>query len=122
MNRQFVSDVGVFSAAWKSNKAKDVVSFVKRFEHVLLTDDKDLPAKVLFARIKELCSNVDSKFPKTLPLLVEMSRDQLYGGMQSKISIKPSRRDGSFSDSYWVIMTLIDVKNCFWTREEASNE
>lgn len=122
MKSQFVSDVSVFSAAWKSNKAKDVVSFVKRFEHVLLTDDKELPAKVLFTRIKELCSNVDSKFPKTLPLLVEMSRGQLYGGMQSKISIKPSRRDGSFSDSYWVIMTLIDMKNYFWTRKEASNE
>ena len=122
MNRQFVSDVSVYSAAWKSDKAKDVVSFVKRFEHVLLTDDKDLPAKVLFTRIKELCSNVDSKFPKTLPLLVEMSRDKLYGGMKSNISIKPSRRDGNFSDSYWVIMTLIDVKNSCCPRKEVSNE
>lgn len=122
MKSQFVSDVSVFSAAWKSNKAKDVVSFVKRFEHAILTDDKDLPAIVLFERIKKLCVNIDSKFPKTLPLLVEMSRGQLYGGMQSKISIKPSRRDGSFNDSYWVIMTLIDMKNYFLAREEAGNE
>lgn len=110
---QFVSDVSVFSAAWHSKKAEKLIAFVKRFEHAILTDDKYLPAKDLFVRIKKLCANIDSKFPKTLPLLVEMSRDQLYGGMQSKISIKPSRRDGSFNDSYWVIMTLIDVKNNF---------
>lgn len=52
MKSQFVSDVSVLSAAWKSNKAKDVVSFVKRFEHALLTDDKYLPAKVILSDTK----------------------------------------------------------------------
>lgn len=52
MKSQFVSDVSVLSAAWKSNKAKDVVSSVKRFEHALLTDDKYLPAKVILSDTK----------------------------------------------------------------------
>ena len=110
---QFVSDVSVFSAAWHSKKAEKLIAFVKRYEHALLSNDDSLPSDVLLVKIKKLCDKLDNEFPKTLPLLVEMSRDQLYGGMQSKISIKPSRRDGSFSDSYWVIMTLIDVKNNF---------
>ena len=113
MKRQFVSDAGVYSAAWKSKKAEDLVALVKRYEHALLCDAEDLPAKTLSAKIEKLCSKLDKKFPRTMPLLVEHSRHVLYGGKQSKISVKPARRDGGFNDSYWVILTLIDVKTDF---------
>lgn len=110
---QFVSDVSVLSAAWHSKKAEKLIAFVKRYEHALLSNDDSLPSDVLLVKIKKLCDKLDNEFPKTLPLLVDVYRGNLYGGRQSKISVKPSRRDGSFSDSYWVIVTLIDVKNNF---------
>lgn len=110
---QFVSDVGVFPAAWHSKKAEKLIAFVKRYEHALLSNDDSLPSDVLLVKIKKLCDKLDNEFPKTLPLLVDVHRGNLYGGRQSQISVKPSRRDGSFSDSYWVIVTLIDVKNNF---------
>ena len=110
---QFVSDVSVFSAAWHSKKAEKLIAFVKRYEHALISNDDSLPSDVLLVKIKKLCDKLDNEFPKTLPLLVDVCRGNLYGGRQSKISVKPSRRDGSFSDSYWVVVTLIDVKNNF---------
>lgn len=113
MNRQFVSEVGVFSAAWHSKKAEGLIAFVKRYEHAIVSDMGNLPDKALLLKVQKLCAELDKKFPKTQPLIVERSRDDLYGGKMSKISVKPSRRDGSFSDSYWVIMTLIDVKHEF---------
>ena len=117
MNSQFVSDVGVFSIAWNSKKAESLVSFVKRFEHALLHGHKE-PARALYEKIKALCTKLDEKFPRTNPLIVEISRHQLYGGMQTKVSVKPSRRDGMFSDSYWIIITCIDVKSEFDFNQE----
>lgn len=113
MKRQFVSDVGVFSIAYHAKKAEDLIALVKSYEHSIVSDKGNLPDKVLFLKVQKLCATLDKKFPRTMPLLVERSRHNLYGGMMSKISVKPSRRDGSFSDSYWVIMTLIDVKHEF---------
>lgn len=113
MKRQFVSDVGIFSAAWHSKKAEDLIAFVKSYEHSIVSDKGNLPDKVLFLKVQKRCAALDKKFPRTMPLLVEHSRHKMYGGMVSKISVKPSRRDGSFSDSYWVIITLIDVKHDF---------
>ena len=122
MKYQFVSDVSVFSAAWHSKKAEKLIAFVKRYEHALLSNDDSLPVAVLSVKIKKLCYKLDKEFPKTLPLLVDVSRDKLYRGKQSKISVKPSRRDGSFSDSYWIIVTLIDVKNNFDLSNDATKE
>ena len=113
MKRQFVSDVGVFSIAYHAKKAEDLIAFFKRYEHSIVSDKGNLPAKVLFLKVQKLCATLDKKFPRTIPLLVEHSRHKLYGGIMSKISVKPSRRDGSFSDRYWVIITLIDVKHDF---------
>lgn len=113
MKRQFVSDVSIFSAAWHSKKAEDLIAFVKSYEHSIVSDKGNLPDKVLFLKVQKRCEALDKKFPRTMPLLVEHSRHKLYGGMMSKISVKPPRRDGSFSDSYWVIITLIDVKHDF---------
>ena len=113
MKRQFVSEVGVFFIAYHARKAEDLIALVKSYEHTIVSDKGNLPDKVLFLKVQKLCATLDKKFPRTMPLLVEHSRHKLYGGMMSKISVKPSRRDGSFSDSYWVIMTLIDVKHDF---------
>ena len=112
MKRQFVTEVGVFAIAWKAKKAEALIAFVKRFEHALLQDD-DYPAKVLCVKIRKLCRELDEKFPKTMPLQVDIWRGKEYGGMKSEISVKPTRRDGSFSDSYWVIIRLFDVKTDF---------
>ena len=111
MKRQFVSEVGILSAAWHSKKAEDLIAFVKRYEHALLSDAEELPSTVLTAKISKLCAKLDAKFPKTMHLLVDNWRGKLYNGMHSKVSVKPARRDGSFSDSYWIMITLIDVKN-----------
>lgn len=112
MKRQFVTEVGVFSIAWKAKKAEKLIAFVKRFEHALLQDD-DFPAKVLCVKIQKLCRELDEQFPKTMPLQVDIWRGKEYGGMKSEISVKPTRRDGSFSDSYWVIIRLFEVKTDF---------
>ena len=98
MKRQFVSDVGVFSIAYHARKAEDLIALVKSYEHSIVSDKGNQPDKVLFLKVQKLCATLDKKFPRTMPLLVEHSRHKLYGGMMSKISVKPSRRDGSFSD------------------------
>lgn len=113
MKRQFVSDVVVFSIACHAKKAEELIALVKSYEHALLSADKVQPAEALFLKIKDLCALLDAEFPRTMPLLVEHSRHELNAGVISKISVKPSRRGGGFSDSYWVIMTLIDVKHDF---------
>lgn len=122
MKRQFVSEVGVYSAAWNSKKATDLIAAVKCLEHALLSDDEELPSKAVYQKIYNLCSKLDKVFPKTLPLQVEHSRDKFYGGMRSVISIKPTRRDGSFSDSYWIMIYLIDVKRDFDYTEDPVKE
>ena len=112
MKRQFVYDVAVFSVAYKSKKAERLISFAKRYEHALLQDN-GYPSAVLLKKIQKMCHELDKEFPKTLPMQVDIWRGKEYGGMKTEISIKPTRRDGSFSDSYWVIIRLFDVKTDF---------
>lgn len=110
MKRQFVTEVGVYAIAYKSKKSQSLIALAKRFEHTLLSDDEELPSKTLYQTIKKLCADLDKDFPRTQPLLVEEHRSKCYSGMMTQISIKPARKDGSFSDSYWVMIKLIDVK------------
>lgn len=110
MKRQFVTEVGVFAIAYKSKKSQSLIALAKRFEHTLLSDDEELPSKTLYQAIKKLCADLDKDFPRTQPLLVEEYRSKCYSGMMTQITIKPARKDGSFSDSYWVVIKLIDVK------------
>lgn len=113
MIRQFVTEVGVYSIAFKSKKAQPIIDFAKRFEHALLTDDEELPSKALYREIKKLCADADKDYPRTQPLIVHEYRSKCYSGMMTEISVKPARKDGSFSDSYWIMIKLIDVKNEF---------
>ena len=110
MKRQFVTEVGVFAIAYKSKKSQSLIALAKRFEHTLLSDDEELPSKTLYQTIKKLCADLDKDFPRTQPLLVREYRSKCYSGMMTEISVKPARKDGSFSDSYWVMIKLIDVK------------
>ena len=110
MKRQFVTEVGVYAIAYKSKKSQSLIALAKRFEHTLLSDDEELPSKSLYQTIKKLCADLNKDFPRTQPLLVEEYRSKCYSGMMTEISIKPARKDGSFSDSYWVMIKLIDVK------------
>ncbi len=118
MKRQFVTEVGVFAIAYKSMKSKSLIALAKRFEHTLLSDDEELPSKTLFQTIKKLCADLDKDFPRTQPLLVEEYRSKCYSGMMTQISIKPARKDGSYSDSYWIMIKLIDVKNEYDLKRE----
>lgn len=110
MKRQFVTEVGVYAIAYKSKKSQSLIALAKRFEHTLLSDDEELPSKTLYQTIKKLCADLDKDYPRTQPLLVGEYRSKCYSGMMTEISVKPARKDGSFSDSYWVMIKLIDVK------------
>lgn len=110
MKRQFVTEVGVYAIAYKSRKSQSLIALAKRFEHTLLSDDEAMPSKTLYQTIKKLCEDLDKDYPRTQPLLVEVCRSKCYSGMMTVISVKPARKDGSFSDSYWVMIKLIDVK------------
>ena len=110
MKRQFVTEVGVYAIAYKSKKSQSLIALAKRYEHTLLSDDEELPSKTLYQTIKKLCTDLDKDYPRTQPLLVREYRSKCYSGMMTEISVKPARKDGSFSDSYWVMIKLIDVK------------
>lgn len=110
MKRQFVTEVGVYAIAYKSKKSQSLIALAKRFEHTLLSDDEAMPSKTLYQTIKKLCADLDKDYPRTQPLLVREYRSKCYSGMMTEISVKPARKDGSFSDSYWVMIKLIDVK------------
>lgn len=110
MKRQFVTEVGVYAIAYKSKKSQSLIALAKFYEHTLLSDDEAMPSKTLYQTIKKLCADLDKDFPRTQPLLVREYRSKCYSGMMTEISVKPARKDGSFSDSYWVVIKLIDVK------------
>lgn len=110
MKRQFVTEVSVYAIAYKSKKSQSLIALAKFYEHTLLSDDEAMPSKTLYQTIKKLCADLDKDFPRTQPLLVEEYRTKCYSGMMTQISVKPARKDGSFSDSYWVMIKLIDVK------------
>lgn len=110
MKRQFVTEVGVYAIAYKSKKSQSLIALAKFYEHTLLSDDEKLPSKTLYQTIKKLCADLDKDYPRTQPLLVREYRSKCYSGMMTEISVKPARKDGSFSDSCWVMIKLIDVK------------
>ena len=118
MKRQFVSEVGVYAIAYKSKKSQPLIALAKRFEHALLSDGEALPSKTLYQTIKKLCADLDKDYPRTQPLIVREYRSKCYDGMMTEISIKPARKDGSFSDSYWIMIKLIDVKNEYDLKHE----
>ena len=122
MKRQFVTEVGIYDIAYKMKKAADLIAFAKRFEHALLSDNAELPSKTLAKKVRKLCEQLDEQFPKTLPFQVDEWRGKCYGGMKSDITVKPTRRDGSFSDSYLVQISLIDVKSDIDLSQEGGDQ
>ena len=104
MRRMIVSRVTEYSIAFKSIKVNQLISFVRPFVSALLHDDKD-PSVTFFSMIKDRCRELDEASPQTTRLLVNRSRS----GNHVVITVKPSRRDGSFSDSLWLYIELVDV-------------
>ena len=113
MRRMVVSRVTEYSIAFKSIKGHQLISFIRPFASALLHDDKD-PSVAFFSKIKEFCRKLDEASTHTTRLLVNRSRSDGH----VVITVKPSRRDGSFSDSYWLFIELVEVISDVYLNQE----